>query len=106
MKLLGPEDLRRKKIAEVVRAYNVKSNDWWPDLAKLSKNTEVEEISVFDNLISMHEGTFQGSVDIHLRLNEIPDDDVDWRSVSVPGTFYGHMKDDEPIIESIKVFSS
>jgi hypothetical protein len=100
----GPVSTKKAHaIAEAVRNIELSTMEAWSDLDRLSSNTHVEAIEIFEDEIRLTGSRFQGPINLHVTL-QYPENVT--LSETFPGRFEGEWRKDRPFIDRVVVDTS
>lgn len=96
----------RSRIADAVRGSDLKRYPWWSEVREVSTDADIEDLEVFEDEIIPDDEGFSGVVNVYLTLHYQGDSREITEGFGLAGVFKGHLKGEEPVIDTVLVDTS
>ncbi len=92
-----------KAIADAMYDTDITKLPGWDRVVALSSRTEFKEIDVLEDIVIWNDDVFECGANIYIRLNFDGEDEPLSFTGEYPGSFWGHIEGDKPIIDRISI---
>lgn len=97
---------KHRDVIDALRKTDFTSLEGWEELEELSSHTELDDIEIFEEEITIKDDKFSGPINVYVLLNYGDDDDESSISSGFPGSVIGHFEGGKPKIDRIDVNTS